>query len=416
MPQENLASRLARLHPLDRLSEEQRIILADRGEFRRLAAGKVVFEKGAQDTAHYYLLDGKVRLRAADGRETEVRSESETARRALSAKSLAQFDVFCHTDSVFLVLEPMLISTLLREAPTAGTGSQARDADSGPEADQDPAYATVMAFHEDLRNNRLVLPSLPDVAMRVRQASQKPDISLADLARVVEGDPALTVKLIHAANSPFYRGFRAIQTCEDAIVRLGLATTSELITVYTLREMFQSRNAALQARYTELWRHVSDVGAIACVLARRTPGLNPDKALLAGIVHDIGAVPVILYAEKHPERFRDNDLLETMICDLQAEIGSELLQSWNFPPDLVEAARHAEDWTYDSGEDKAQCVDAVLIAQAHEWTLQGVEGVPPLDSLPAYRKLAGGRLTPSQSLEVLDEARDDIEQLRGLLA
>ena len=180
---------------------------------------------------------------------------------------------------------------------------------------ENPAYTAIMAFHEDLKHNRLELPSLPDTALNIAKAISQPDLrGVVELARAGERR-SRTDRENHSRGqrSPFYRGFRAIESCEDAVVRLGITTTADLITIYTLREMFKSRRPELQERYATLWAHVTEVGALAYVLAKLTPGLKPDQAMLAGIVHDIGAIPVIMYADRHPALMQDLDGLDDLV-------------------------------------------------------------------------------------------------------
>ncbi|MBK8973928.1 MAG: HDOD domain-containing protein [Hahellaceae bacterium] len=406
--------RLANFIPLNRLSEAQRVVVAARGEFRRFADGQQALKRDTRDGLDYFLIEGKVRLRATDGRETEVAAGSEPARRAIAHLQPRKYDVICRSEVIFLVIDQHQLASLLKEAPVDSDPDQPALMEAEEEA-ENPAYAAIMAFHEDLKHNRLELPSLPDTALNIRKAIARPDLSVVELARLVSEDVALTVKLIHVANSPFYRGFRAIESCEDAVVRLGITTTGDLITIYTLREMFNSRRPELQERYATLWAHVTEVGALAYVLAKLTPGLKPDQAMLAGIVHDIGAIPVIMYADRHPALMQDLDSLGDLVSELQSEIGSELLRLWGFPASIADAALHADNWQYESGSEAPTYADAVIVAQLHARIGKPGQSLPNLDSVPAFRKLADGTLKPNKSLQVLQMAHQEIDELKALL-
>lgn len=405
--------KLASFIPLNRLSEAQRVVVAARGEFRRFAAGQQALKRKSQDDLEYFLLEGKIRLRAADGRETEISAGTEAARRAIAHLQPRKYDVVCRTAAIFLVIEQNQLGCLLKDAPMGIEPDHVLL----PEEDEteNPAYAAVIAFHEDIRHNRLQLPSLPDTALNIRRAVTRDDLSVIELARLISEDPALTVKLIHVANSPFYRGFRAIESCEDAVIRLGITTTSDLITIYTMREMFKSRFPQLQERYAALWAHVTEVGALAYVLAKMTPGLKPDQAMLAGIVHDIGAIPVIMYADGHKALLDEPDTLEDLIQELQAEIGSELLRKWGFPISIADAALHADDFSWESGSDQASYTDAVIVAQLHAMMKNPKADLPSFEQVPALRKLAKGSLKPNKSLQILQMAQQEIEELKALL-
>ena len=78
-------------------------------------------------------------------------------------------------------------------------------------------------------NDELVLPTLPEVALRVREAAENPDISIQDLAKVIGNDAALTARIIKVVNSPLLRTNKEINDLQMAISRLGINYTLSLI-------------------------------------------------------------------------------------------------------------------------------------------------------------------------------------------
>ena len=239
---------------------------------------------------------------------------------------------------------------------------------------------------------------------------------MADIARVVRHDPAMVVKLVRAANSPFYRGWARIESCEEAVVRLGIEATRQLVTVFAMRELFQTRTASLKARMTQLWDSSREVAAIAYVLAKMTPKLNPEHALLAGLIQAVGAIPVIHYAQESVSLIKYPDILEEVILDLQAELGAALLQRWEFPQDLIDVVVNVGNFMYDSGSDEPDYVDVVLVAQLHAAIGKpGAVEMPPMERVPAVRKLARGELTAERSLAVLAEAQEELREARQML-
>ena len=173
-----------------------------------------------------------------------------------------------------------------------------------------------MNFYHDLKSNNFTLPSLPDVAYRIRQIADKDETSAEDIANVVNADPAMTVKLVKSCNSPLYRGFNEVASCRDAVIRLGIQTTQQLVTVFAMRELFRSNKPELKKAMAALWEHSREVASIAYVLAEITPGLNKDHALLAGLIHDIGAIPVITYAENYPYLYADETALNLSLIHI----------------------------------------------------------------------------------------------------
>jgi HD-like signal output (HDOD) protein len=158
------------------------------------------------------------------------------------------------------------------------------------------------------------------------------------------------------------------------------------------------------------------VAAICHELGRLTPGLSPDQALLCGLVNDIGVLPAIEAARAHPDLLDDPVKLEWIINHFKGGIGAAVLKEWGFTDEFIQVALHAEDWMRDESE-TADYVDLVQVAKLHAaiGTPQ-MQHLPRLDLIPAFHKLALGKLTPRHSLAILDNAKDEIEEIRQLLA
>ncbi|MCP5205709.1 MAG: HDOD domain-containing protein [Hahellaceae bacterium] len=401
---------LKALNPLGKLTDEQLVLLASRAHTRHFKKRSLVLERGSADHHEYFLLAGTVVLEASDGRKAMVEAGSERARSALAHLQPRQYNVLAASDCEFLVVAEEVLAQLLKEAPSASYHGESRAAGG------DANYELLMDFYADLKNNQFKLPSVPDIAFRIKDLIDKDCSSAEDIAKVVGADPAMVVKIIRACNSPLYRGFSEVESCRDAVVRLGMETTRQLVTIFSMRELFKTKRKELQAAMEDVWQRSRHVAAIAYVLAEITPGLNKDHALLAGLIHDIGAVPVICYAESYVDLWADEKNLREAIGELKGELGSTLLEHWGFVDNLIEVVNHSEDWLYESGHDKPNYADLVIVAKMH--TLIGKPGqkdLPPFNSIPAFQKLANGGLTPQKSLKVLVEARHKIDEVLNLL-
>ncbi|WP_020409340.1 HDOD domain-containing protein [Hahella ganghwensis] len=398
---------------LEKLADEQLVVLASRADCREYRKGQVILEHGSQDSSDYYLLEGEVKLEAKDGRSVQVVAGSDRSRQPIAHLQPRQYKVTALKASTMLIVDQPTLTQMLKNAPQEFSMGEA---ESASEHADNPAYAIVSSFYQDLNAHRLSLPSLPDLAMRIRTMTEQNDCNIVDVAKAIMRDPSITAKLIHAANSPLYRGFKEIESCEDAVVRLGLDATRQLITIFTLRELFKSKYELLQKKMSALWQHSMEVGSIAFVLARMTPGLKPEQAMLAGILHDIGVVPVIRYAEEHPVLRSHQDMLDAIIPEVRGEIGCALLENWSFPSVFVEAAREAENYSYDSGKETASYADIVIVAQVHAFIGKPEHAsIPQMEHIPAFHKLALGELSPQRSLQVMQMAKEEIEGMQAVL-
>jgi len=279
----------------------------------------------------------------------------------------------------------------------------------------DSCQTLISKIKEEYDAGRLILPSLPEIIVRVRQAVNNDDVNLGDVVKLIQVDPSLTARLVQIANSPLYRSRQPVENCLMAVNRLGLATTRDLVTCLVLNNVFNAENNQLRNRVQDLWHHSCHVAAIASTIAKVTPGLHEDTALLAGLLHDIGVLPVLHYAADFPDILESEEKLNFVIQKLRASLGQKILQEWNFDSALSDVSAQAENWLRNSDK-AADYVDVVIVAQLHSYF--GADknaNLPSLLSIPAFNKLGLSKLGPDASLEVLFEAEQGIRDIMGML-
>ena len=176
--------------------------------------------------------------------------------------------------------------------------------------------------------DQLILPTLPEVALRVRAVADDPTADIEHLAGVVGSDPALSARLIRVANSPLLRAGRQVDNLNSALMRLGIEYACNMATSLAMEQMFQSTSDIIDMRMREAWFRSSQVAAISYVLCKHYTNLCPDKAMLAGILHQIGILPVLSFAEDHPDLLNDSITLDSVIEKIHAPIGCLILEHW----------------------------------------------------------------------------------------
>jgi len=204
-----------------------------------------------------------------------------------------------------------------------------------------------------IKNDQLVLPTLPEVALQVREVADDPDASLDQLAKVIGNDAALSARIIRVANSPLLRANRHIEDLKTALSRLGM------------EQMFQATSDLVDSRLRDVWMRSSEVAGICHVLCRHYTKLQPDKATLAGLIHKIGVLPILTYAEEHPSLLTDSLTLDRVIDELQGPLGDMILKAWEFPDELIHVpSRHMK---FARKADTADYADLVTVAllQSH---------------------------------------------------
>lgn len=269
---------------------------------------------------------------------------------------------------------------------------------------------------QEFASGKLVIPSLPEVIHRIQQAVSDKKRGTQQIAKLIQLDPALTARLIQIANSSAYRGAFPIETCQMAVTRLGLRTTRNLVTCLVMHNVFDTSKISVHKRIRELWKHSCRVAAIAYVIAQINKGLlDPDKALLAGLVHDIGVIPIFYYLADYPELFEQNEFVDELISKLRGKLGHAILSTWQFEQELLQVPEEAENWHYSQGE-RLNYVDVVIVAQLH--SLFGTDpqnGLPKLTELKSFEKMSLSRLGPEAGIELLHAADGEIREMVQML-
>lgn len=273
----------------------------------------------------------------------------------------------------------------------------------------------LMDCYRHMQSDDLVLPTIPDVAFKIRRAINDDKSSVASIARIVQVDPSITAKLIQISNSVLYSGRKKIESCPEALTRLGLKTSQDIVTTFALQSVFNAKSPVIRQKMAELWAHSSYIASISAVFAHKIPGFDPDRAMLAGLVHDIGIVPILTYADNHPDIIaHPKDLVET-VRQLRADIGVQIIRHWDFPEDFEDVVTNAENWFHKDSNPNSYA-DIVMISQLYSFIGKvDIKKMPRIDDLPAYKKLAV-HLDANDTINILDTAKDEIEHIRQMLA
>lgn len=185
-----------------------------------------------------------------------------------------------------------------------------------------------------IENNELKLPTQPEVAVRIRECTEDPSLTPAKLAKVISHDPALTARFIQVANSASTRGRVLIESLPSIISRLGVKFASNLATSWAMEQIFQATDDTIDKLMQEAWVSSTYVAAFAHVLARRFSNIPKETASLAGLMHQVGALPILVYAQDYDELLSDKMLLLDLVKRYHPQISEAILQSWEFPQEI----------------------------------------------------------------------------------
>lgn len=256
---------------------------------------------------------------------------------------------------------------------------------------------------ESVERQIFEISTLPHIAMRVIEVAQDPDTGAGDLKRVVEGDPALSARVLRVVNSSVFGLRQRITSLHQAISYLGFSQVRNLALTASVAEIFRRESSIGTYSRAGLWRHLVAVAVCARLVAVRCGMRCFEDAFVAGLLHDIGIILEDQHAHRHFERvIHSLDSAESLCAAERTHIGFDhtmlgesVARRWRFPAVVIAAIRDHHHSELASG-DQAGIVHSVAIANAI-CTLKGITSVG--------RKLVA---PPTAAFRALRMGRDDI--------
>jgi putative nucleotidyltransferase with HDIG domain len=210
-----------------------------------------------------------------------------------------------------------------------------------PSAQEEEEHAairdSVKKIVADFKHGKIELPVLPKILDDVKKVINNQNSSIEDLAKAIEKDAVISVRLISVANSPIYRGADKIVTVKQAIPRMGTNEAQSIVTSIANKNMYNSRNKHFQMLMEKLWQHALATATATKIIVQRTIRTDPDKYYLLGLIHDIGKVLLLkAFSEIVPdaEELNMTKIMDT-IQEYHANFGGALLKRWKFSKDFI---------------------------------------------------------------------------------
>lgn len=403
---------LKQLIPIRNIEEDQLNAFASEVRAEIHPAGSVLFKSGDNDDTVLYLLDGSVEIGTDCGQTYTIDADSAKARFPLSSGRQ-------HTSTA----RSQSRTRVLRVSSRIMASSDTPDTDSG--------FASVISrlkLPPEIRENRLFeafcqhfsqdepnLPTLPDVAQKLRRAVAQ-DQSLEQIVKIVQLDTSIAAKLVQVANSPLYLARNPVKNCREAVLRLGLNATRNLVTSISIKHLMRCKDREIRQRMKSLWKQNANLSCLCFVLASETRTVNPEDALLAGLVSDIGLIPFLQFADNFPSELSQSEDLDLIAPIIRGPAGAFLLQRWDFAEEFITLPELAENWYY-PGSDQLDLADIVILSKLHSYIgTPRMAELPPINSIPACSKLKDGTLSPEHSLNVLHNAKDRIRDTMSIFS
>jgi HD-like signal output (HDOD) protein len=207
------------------------------------------------------------------------------------------------------------------------------------------AFAFVQALASELSKGKVDLPSFPDIALRVRQVLANEQVSQEQVVRVVGSEPALAARLLQIANSAAINfSGKPITELRTAINRMGHNMVRSAAIAFAMSQLKKVDSLkGLEKPLDDLWKNSAAVAAMSHAVAKRFSKVNPDTALLAGLLQGIGRLYILTRSSKHPALFADHATYDQIVRDWHSPVARALLENWDMAEEIVNAVSEYED-------------------------------------------------------------------------
>jgi len=221
---------------------------------------------------------------------------------------------------------------------------------AAPNGADDVAFTFVQALASELSGGKIELPGFPHIVMRVQRVLADENADNNRIVKVLGSEPVLASQIVRMANSAALNPAGVpVTDLRTAVSRVGLDTVRSATIAFAVRQL---RDApilkGLEAPLGLLWKRSVLVASLSCVIARRLTNLNPDTALLAGLLQGIGRLYILTRASGHRALFADQDAYQSIEQDWHLSIAAALLENWGIADEIVQAVHESENFERDA--------------------------------------------------------------------
>ncbi len=404
---DEIFSKAEQLAPINELTAKSLRLLCSKASVTQIAKrGRILPQNEYRWLT--FLLSGELAMINEKNETTKLDAGSNRAKQPIFIGGFAESSAQVVSPAVLARFEKEQFELLLKQQQKSSRVIEIRvnDADN----------AVFDRVYDAFQENRLQLPSCPEVAFKVRDAINRKDVGVSEVSHIIQADQVLTARLMQVANSAMYKRGAEAKTLTAAIGRLGLEATKNLAFVLAIKQVFNSKSAVLRKSLVNIYKYSTDIAVMAFALARQIESLDQERALLAGLVHNIGSIPILHYADQCGDLFSNAEAVDASVKKLSPLLGGWVLEKFNFDEELTLVPETCHLWERDESSD----IDyASLVAAAILLYNQGRDipdsDLPLLDRLPVGQTLKKYGIDVASGHSLLESAKDDLVEMRQLL-
>jgi HD-like signal output (HDOD) protein len=277
------------------------------------------------------------------------------------------------------------------------------------------AFEFVRELSAELSSSTIELPSFPEVAARVQKVLSEETASSERVVRVIGAEPMLATRVLKMANSAALNpGGKTISELRTAVDRLGFDALRAATMSFAMAQLRSAAAYKGVQRYLDaLWQQSVLAASLCFVVARRSGRINPDTAMLTGLVHGVGKLYILTRSTHHPALFADQDMYQHIVNDWHGSIAKVLLENWQMAEDVITAVSSYSDDSRQGRGPSAMLADVLESAL----TIAACKQLPDAlgERVGALKSAARLELTAEICQALLAESADELNALRNAL-
>ncbi len=274
-------------------------------------------------------------------------------------------------------------------------------------SEKNSEFEFIQGLTAELSSPALIFPTSLTATMNIRRAISQENISNDNVARIVSTEPVLSAQILKLSNSAAYNSTGKINTdLRTATMRLGFVKVRNLTITVGMKQLSEHKGE-ISGLMEGLWNRSLRVGTLSSVLAKHQSRINPDNAMLAGLLHDVGKFYILNRANHYLSLFTSQQALWNLVDAWHSNIGAAILENWEIPDEIRNAVQ--DFGTREIGQRTVPDLTDIIIAadllDAHidersKYTINW-------ETLPA--SLTRLHLNADNSKALLDEAKIELD-------
>ncbi len=361
----------------------------------------IILDSNSEDPNDYFLLKGILLVEDIYGTTNRLTAGTDSAMQPLPQLRPSAYRVRADGPATLIRIPQEVIRRVRSEAPEKDI---ALEDDATLDITQSREFFN--DFKEELSMNRVRLPSLAPSAASIHRMLSGTKISADELVTGIAMDSAICAKLLKMANSSLFNAQEKVETLPALVKRLGVYSTREIAACFAFRDVFKNSSAELVERLHAEVLQAQQVAAMAAAVAELGGVADPDAAALAGLMHNVGVLPIFSYSMHNVAYAMNPDLVDRAVQKMSQKTGILLARKWRFGARIIASIENSHDWSY-IPDGPADLTGIVLTAKYHfALGRTGIRSVPKPNAVPSIAAATNGTFDEKISLRILGLARE----------